>query len=388
MLRNPFALRNEQIIMIEDVLEEERGLECNCICPACKEPFIARMGEKKVHHFAHSGKGCDELNAYMMGLYMILNDYIQGGNPVLFPEIYVSYELSPRSFITEYNIEEKIRINSAFRDNKNVMKCLDKQLVVFEHSEIISNDIRPEAIIASSADYKIAIRIIPPDTTCAYGKVSRYKDYPTLQIDLSKDGEKIQNYKKKTLFEYIKTNQNIYKWLYNPVVEEKYSFIIQKSKEYYDKCQEQMRLEQERSKCEAEKRAQLEKERREKLEREIEERTRIAREKAEKYAKEKAIRVNQEKVARVQRQQKLFRAERLRSPEKIINYWVNEIRNRDSEREEVGCIVCGKDKLIEEFISVGMVHDVVCGICIDCNEEIEENNLEKLWSNLYDNIVE
>lgn len=369
MLRNPFALRNEQIILIEDVLEEERGLECNCICPACKEPFIARMGEKKVHHFAHSGKGCDELNAYMMGLYMILNDYIQVGNPVLLPEINISYELSPRSFITEYNIEEKIRINSAFRDNKNVIKCLDKQFVVFEHSEIISNDSRPEAIIASSADYKIAIRITPPDTTCAYGKVSRYKDYPTLQIDLSKDGERIQNYKKKMLFEYVKINQNIYKWLYNPVVKEKYSYIIQKSKEYYDKCQEQMRLELEKQ---------------EKYQRELNERTRAIKEKAEKEARERAIMINQEKDARKKRQEKQFRAERLRNPDKIINYWIKEIEARNPEREEVGCMVCGKDKLLEEFISAGTVNGVVAGVCIDCNEEIEENKLSDLWNDLYD----
>lgn len=369
MLRNPFALRNEQIIMIEDVPENERGLECNCFCPACKEQFIARMGEKKVHHFAHSGKGCDELNAYMMGLYMILNDYIQSGNPVLLPEINISYELSSRTVITEHNIENKIRINSAFRDNQDSIRCFDKHLMVFEHSEIISNDSRPEAIIASSADYKIAIRITPPDTTCAYGKVSRYKDYPTLQIDLSKDGERIQNYKKKMLFEYIKINQNIYRWLYNPVVEEKYSYIIQKSKEYYDKCQEQMRLEQERNMREAEKRAQLEKERREKLERE----------KAERNAS-----INKAKEEKSKRQQKAFRVQCLKNPERLITIWINDIKNRNPDREEVGCMACGKDKLLEEFISVGTVNDVVAGICIDCNEEIEENKLSDLWNNLYD----
>lgn len=369
MLRNPFALRNDQIIMIEDVPDNERGLECNCICPACKEPFIARMGEKNVHHFAHSGKGCDELNAYMMGLYMILNDYINGGNPVLLPEINIIYELSPNSFITEFNIEDKIRINSAFRDNKNVIKCFDKQFVVFEHSEIISNDSRPEVIMAFATDYKIAIRITPPDTTCAYGKVSRYKDYPTLQIDLSKDGERIQNYKKKMLFEYIKIYQNIYKWLYNPVVEQKYPLIIQKSKEYYDKCQKQIRLEQEKNKCEAEKIAQLEKERREKLEHEKAERNAI---------------INKAKEEKNNRQKKEFRIQRLKTPEKIVNYWINVIRTRIPDREEVGCMVCGKDKLLEEFVSVGTVNDVVAGICIDCYEEIEENNLSNLWDNLYD----
>lgn len=36
------------------------GKECNCFCPACKSPLIAKnKGEKRVHHFAHqSGKDC------------------------------------------------------------------------------------------------------------------------------------------------------------------------------------------------------------------------------------------------------------------------------------------------------------------------------------------
>ena len=55
-LRNPFGLRDGQVIMIEDVPNGQNGLRCNCICPACKEPFEARMGEVRRHHFAHSGQ--------------------------------------------------------------------------------------------------------------------------------------------------------------------------------------------------------------------------------------------------------------------------------------------------------------------------------------------
>lgn len=60
-LRNPFGLQNGQIIMIEDIDKAHNGLHCNCVCPACKEPFVARMGNVKQHHFAHSGKGCEEV---------------------------------------------------------------------------------------------------------------------------------------------------------------------------------------------------------------------------------------------------------------------------------------------------------------------------------------
>lgn len=29
------------------------GLACNCLCPACLQPLIARKGDSKAHHFAH-----------------------------------------------------------------------------------------------------------------------------------------------------------------------------------------------------------------------------------------------------------------------------------------------------------------------------------------------
>lgn len=44
-LRNPFGLRDGHIILIEDIPVNQNGLKCNCICSACEEPFIAKMGK-------------------------------------------------------------------------------------------------------------------------------------------------------------------------------------------------------------------------------------------------------------------------------------------------------------------------------------------------------
>lgn len=49
-----FRLSDQQFV---DVSEVKRGRKCNCICPSCKTPLIARQGEVNDWHFAHACKG-------------------------------------------------------------------------------------------------------------------------------------------------------------------------------------------------------------------------------------------------------------------------------------------------------------------------------------------
>lgn len=46
-----YGLRNGELVRVTEVVS---GLECNCICPECKAPLIARKGSVRQHHFAHS----------------------------------------------------------------------------------------------------------------------------------------------------------------------------------------------------------------------------------------------------------------------------------------------------------------------------------------------
>lgn len=48
------ALKDGEIIHIEDLTTEYRGAKCGCICPDCHKPLVARMGEFNAWHFAHA----------------------------------------------------------------------------------------------------------------------------------------------------------------------------------------------------------------------------------------------------------------------------------------------------------------------------------------------
>lgn len=45
-----FALRDGQFVCIEDVA---RGKACQCVCPGCGMPVVARKGDLRAPHFAH-----------------------------------------------------------------------------------------------------------------------------------------------------------------------------------------------------------------------------------------------------------------------------------------------------------------------------------------------
>lgn len=50
MLKLPLGLKENKLWGVDHV---GGGLTCQCICPGCKQPLVARKGKKKAHHFAH-----------------------------------------------------------------------------------------------------------------------------------------------------------------------------------------------------------------------------------------------------------------------------------------------------------------------------------------------
>lgn len=241
-LRNPFGLRDNRIILIKDIPVNQNGLKCNCVCPACKEPFIAKMGNVLVYHFAHSGKGCDATRSYMMGLYMLLKEFLEIKNPLYIPPVIVAFKLSPYYYINESNIQSYTKLLSRPIDDKQEVLLYKESRMTFDSVQVLNDkNGMPQVIIAEKSGKQLAIRITPPDTICKIGTVSKYKNLPTLEINLSSDGTNIQLSNKENIFNYLISNKSIYNWIYNPKIEKAYPQIIKRSKAYVDSAQNKIK---------------------------------------------------------------------------------------------------------------------------------------------------
>src|SRR5690349_11042424 len=73
---------DDQLIHISRVLN---GKACACLCPKCRDPLIARQGDRLLHHFAHeSGYACS--GAAETALHRIAKQCLSGGAEFLVPE--------------------------------------------------------------------------------------------------------------------------------------------------------------------------------------------------------------------------------------------------------------------------------------------------------------
>ena len=67
-----------------------RGLRCDCTCPNCHEPLLARHGEKNEHGFAHHSdtRGANLNICYMVILYKLAEQIIQTKKKIYAPSYY------------------------------------------------------------------------------------------------------------------------------------------------------------------------------------------------------------------------------------------------------------------------------------------------------------
>ncbi len=180
-----FAYKDGKIVKISEV---ERGDKCGCLCPSCNAPLTARMGEERVHHFAHSkSKECKNYGETMLHL------------------------MAKKIFLEDTHI--CVPFFNIIKGNYS-----DNEFITYENVEIenLYEDIKPDIIL------KIKDKIIFVEIAVTHKidkekleKIKKHK-ISTLEIDLG------SHYRKQTTFDYDKLkeiilyqNNDIKRWVYN-----------------------------------------------------------------------------------------------------------------------------------------------------------------------------
>ncbi len=78
-LKTPIAYSEKlkRLVLIADIDKEQNGLACNCTCPECGSPLVAKFYEKldRANHFAHfnsiATQKCNETALHLMGKQLI-----------------------------------------------------------------------------------------------------------------------------------------------------------------------------------------------------------------------------------------------------------------------------------------------------------------------------
>lgn len=351
-VKNPFGLRDGNLILIEDLSKAENGLRCNCVCPACHEPFEARMGDIRRHHFAHSGEGCDEVNAYLAGLYMLLADYLSSGRPLRLPPVIIGFDLSAHYKITANNVGEHTWLQSESVDKNHEIEVYPSKSILFDEAMIQKNaNGKHLAILCTAKGRHLAIRVTPPETVCKIAAVSKFLNYPTIEINLSDATDIIQRSSKEEFFRYLGNNSEIFNWVYNPVIEKKYSVIYSRSEKYYNVAQERMKKQATKMKALAEKRKREVEVLRQQFEKERLER--------ESRTEEKTLQVSPAEL------KKLRLSEGYEEVKDKFVQQHTQIRDKYDVRW-VQCECCGKIAPDGEFGSYGGIDHMNLGKCRNC----------------------
>lgn len=234
-LKNPFGIRGDNIVLIEDIGEEERGLNCDCTCPSCGGEFIAKLGMIKRHHFAHNGAGCDAVKAFLVGMYTMLDKHLKNKGTIFLPPVIVGFELSGYGYITDYNIANKTQLLSRSVNRKaEIVVANGVEKAFFDRSEIIYDTKGyPTAIIVEKNSRNLAIRIVPPATVCQEWRAHPYKDMATLSLSMDKYFERLYTDKIDNLLSDIENDTQIAEWVQNKLIEKAYENVKKRSKEYY-----------------------------------------------------------------------------------------------------------------------------------------------------------
>lgn len=203
-----YGLRDGQIINVNALSNDEKGLKCNCLCPNCKTQLLAKLGSKNRWHFAHVNAECDIKIANQTALHILAKEIIEKYKQFTFPALTVDFEETDcPDLIYDYDMSHILPESLEYIKAVKV-KCDE---VVLE--KMVSGIIPDVMILTNNKKCMIEIAVTH---FIDNEKMEKIKEIalPVVEIDLSHLQSKNLSYNelKKILIDGTKYKR----WIYNP----------------------------------------------------------------------------------------------------------------------------------------------------------------------------
>lgn len=172
MLREKLQYALDKDGKLVSINEVERGLACNCICPACKSTLVARKGDVRIPHFAHD-KNNSCATGYQTSLHMLAKQLISEKKMIRIPLIDCECYFEDSNEFEGYRSEKKVIKEE---------KLLKDVSVYLEQKE---NGIIPD-IIVQFGEHKLYVEIYVTHKVDETKKqIVKQNNISMLEIDLS-----------------------------------------------------------------------------------------------------------------------------------------------------------------------------------------------------------
>lgn len=197
---NPvYALRDGKLVHISAV---ERGLKCNCICPECNAPLVARKGEKVMHHFAHHTQTDCRCTGESV-LHLAAKNLLSQANKMVVPAVFVKFPGSSR-------YDELIRGPTE---------------ILIDHVELEKHfgSLTPDVVVYSKGKFFFVEIFVTHRVDEAKLKKLKTEQISTLEIDLSRSNG---NVSPAELSHFLLDDCKEKAWIYNAKAERDYQKFL------------------------------------------------------------------------------------------------------------------------------------------------------------------
>ena len=201
-----YGLRNNELVSIDEIEKEKKGLKCNCVCPGCGRRLQAKLGNgKRQPHFAHDGEPCNIAVAQQSALHILAKEIIKEEKRICLPALKVKID----------DISGKIS-QPYYYELPQEMVYIASQVFVCESVELEKrvSDIVPDIVVSIGGKeclIEIAVTHFIDETKSE--KIKRI-GLPVVEIDLS-DLER-DDLNKEKIKELLLNDNELKRWIYNP----------------------------------------------------------------------------------------------------------------------------------------------------------------------------